>query len=169
MSAYREFSSVLSLCVVTDLHKLIWDFLWDTFHSVRAKYCFSLNLWWKLSYTPDYVHLNRVKRQLILTKQEPLKYIVHPDKFEPLEDETLSFSYYTFCVKIEKKDIYYLHRKPFNVSCDNMKYDHSILQDREREKEIIRNVRAQLRALVENFNGGKEKQENENSSSDSDN
>ena len=123
MSAYQEFSAVLSLCLPTDLHKLIWDFLWKSLDLVRAKYCFSLNLWWKLSYTKDYVHLIRVKRKLILCNRKSLKYVVKPEKLAPLEDEILSFSYYTFCFKIQKKDIYYLYSKPFNVSCDNMKYE----------------------------------------------
>jgi hypothetical protein len=97
--AYQEFCAVLPLCFPTDINGIVWSYI--PLSLIRANYCLFLELWWKLSYTNVYVHLTRVRHNLLLTDRalDNLEYSLVPENV--LEEQMISLSYYTFCIKVE--------------------------------------------------------------------
>lgn len=144
---YQEFCAVLPLCFPTDVGGIVWNYV--PLHLVRANYCFFLNSWWKLSYSDEQIHLTLVRQKLLLTNRsfDDLEYAIVPENV--LEEQIISFSYYTFCVKVENEEIENLDDLPCSMYAHDMEYDAPILKKMEEEIEEAEQQKAKIQKLTE--------------------
>jgi hypothetical protein len=162
---YQELCAVLPHCLPTDLHNVVWSFI--PVYPVRANYCFYLGQWWKLSYTDQYVHFTQVPSKLFLSEWDPLEYVVEPVSEEDFEADSLSFSYYTFGVKVQEGHVVHLDEIPCELCFDTMQYWDDVRNDIEAEKSKMRKLRNQLAKLRRKLSALRANLESDRSSDDS--